>query len=543
MPELEGVIGDLFHPSIEIRKKALANVKKFWQIEMRPYLWLAIEEEKNSRFQSKLVEFITKQLKEKSLPKMIRFVENGTLSPISMKVFLKSYLEYENSEVRGAMIKSLKREKSKTNQFVNMLIKSKHLRIEESRYNDLITEILSSSLSENYRYNFSRLIIGRKDFSYQNKFGECFLENFKNDPIIRKALLEGINHINLIWLRNDWSAIEKAKLLNIDKFIIESANNPNSKLREQTILILSKLFIKGKITKNSQLEVIYDFWSKLTQWQKDEDFLYLENYDKKSLSEFFTEEYENQLNEFFMFDIHPYLLLNHILAYLPRKRLLQLAKEDPIVNNRVLCYQGLTNSYFWVIENKEDDILFIGPHSFWVNTINRCIIALKYEHKQEVWITCISLLNFLSGLLQKLSERNFNRIKSLLMENDIVSKLDDLQNYTFSASISIQMKMLFGIPVKIDKTNKLSPDTVKLLFNQLLMNLKNNSFMDSLLNVMDGENKKIRQLLISEISRMIDNDLIVTDEMEQNIKIILQKGLKDEDIRIRSYARLLINKL
>ncbi|MHA2249837.1 MAG: hypothetical protein ACXAD7_05715 [Candidatus Kariarchaeaceae archaeon] len=546
MPELEEVIRDLLHPTLGIRKKAFSEVKQNWQMDMRPYIWLAIENE-NTDFQAEIVEFVINEIKDKSLRKMIRFVEKGQLRKKSMTHVIRGFTMYENLEVREALIKSIKREHSKTYEFVMLLLKSKNLEdLPDTSLDSLFSVLFGSTIPEDLKLKFVKAIVKRKNrhFTSRPYFLGSIIDNFGEDTTVRRGILEETSLDQYLWHRWDWKEEEPAKFGKLDTFLLHSINSPDQKVRERVIQILAGQVIIIPFEKMEHRDVLFDVWDKLTQWKKEADFLSLKSYELDRLSNFFSGELENYLNELLMFEIHPFDLVKHITAYFPRKKLIQLSREDPMEENRLLCFQSLTQRNFWVQQISDGNNIFIGPYGLWAETISRCLIALKFETNEEIWISCINLLNLLTDLTIELENTTRQKLINLFKSSGIFEKLNNLGEISFFKPIVSKMKTVFeGSPLIIGEDESLSTKTAIFLVKQYLESIHEENSLESLLNILKSPKIEIRKVLIDEISNFIKNELTTTEKIQTNIRFILENACNDDNIRIRTYATLLLKKI
>jgi hypothetical protein len=541
VPEIDEVIRDLLHPILENRKRGFSYVKKSWHMDLRPYLWKAIEEEANKQFQAEMVEFIINKLQEKSLRKMIRFVENNKLNPPSRKRLIEGYTNFETPEIREALVKSLKREKSQTKVFIKEMLSSRQLsNMPDSVVIDLIEQLLHPTIDTTNRAVFARQLVKRKRFHEKTYQGETFQEKFGQDPVVMRVILQETDEQSFLWRRWKWEQNERPMKNKMDQYLLDAVTNSDPLVREVVLAILSNQFPAESSFEPGQQEIIFDLWQKLIELNRDEEFLTLDGYTEDQLEEFFGSEQRHYLHELFMFEVHPDTLIKVILGYLPRKKLLQLAVEDPNEENRKLCYEGLTNSNFWFTKRTTGGYQPIGPYEVWTNTIIQCVTAFRFESNEQLWKACSALLQLLLQNIEKFNLRD--QVQKLLQNTLTIEELASIKNNPIAIPMINQLQtFITDTPLQFEITEDLSIETKTILVKQYINSLENESSQRSLENMLDIGSKEIRSMIVEELARFIET--LDYQIVRQNIITLLTKAENDLDIRIRSMARLLKSKV
>lgn len=561
MSEIESIIRDLLHPTIEIRKKALSEIEKYWSIEkgkdLRPYLWKAIEEEKNKTFQAEIVDLAIRKLKDKSLRKMIRLIENDFLMKPARNLVISAYTIYETSEIRKTLIQSLKRDKSKTYIFVEELLRSKDLEnMENVKVIELLNELLlDETILDHLRIRFSEIMTKKKSspLSLHQKpyYGDFFIRQYNKNPIIRLGILNAIDEKEFIWSSWDWKSKIRPKLSEKDIVLLDSIHSQDSKIRKKAIELLGHQFPAFHLRENSTyLDVIYDLMNEMRHENFDLKYIGLKDnslvsYSQDELKEFFGSNKNHLFNEMMSFEIHPNILFKFILSNLPRHFLLILSRDDPILENRKKCYEVLTRYEFWLSNISSDDIRFNGPYSSWINTIDRAIIAITFEDDYNTKIVLSKLIHKLIDYFIMLNSKEQELLYEKILSSNLQNNITKLSENNLSLPLFARLDSLLNGEMNIiylpDDLKEIPEETSYILINKLTQNLENDTNVDSLKKIVYIGNDNLKFYLLDKLTSIIKTNQknIILD----NITILLQLLSEDNNIRIRSLSKLQLLKI
>ena len=158
------IIKKLLSNDLETRKSGLKllqeETQNEWIPEYREYLWKTISQEKSKEFQLKLIKFAYNKMKETSLRKMIRLIENNEIHLSSQKFLSTLYIQNETDEIREALLKSLSRDENHIPKFVvKILNNSDCYSLKNYKENHLIIDLLSSEIPLSSRIEFLTVIM------------------------------------------------------------------------------------------------------------------------------------------------------------------------------------------------------------------------------------------------------------------------------------------------------------------------------------------------------------------------------------------------
>jgi hypothetical protein len=355
-----------------------------------------------------------------------------------------------------------------------------------------------------------------------------------------RVILQETDEQSFLWRRWKWEQNERPMKNKMDQYLLDAVTNSDPLVREVVLAILSSQFPTEASFEQAQQEIIFDLWQKLIELNKDEEFLKLDGYAEDQLEEFFGSEQRHYLHELFMFEVHPDTLVKVILGYLPRKKLLQLAVEDPNEENRKLCYKGLTNTNFWFTKRTTGGDQPIGPYEVWGNTITQCVTAFRFESNEQLWKACSALLQLLLQNIEKFNLRG--QVQKLLQNTLTTEELASIKNNPIAIPMINQLQtFITDKPMQFEITEDLNLETKIILVKQHINSLEIESSQSSLENMLDIGSKEIRGMIVEELARFIET--IDYQIVRQNIITLLTIAENDLDIRIRSMARLLKSKV
>lgn len=548
--DVESITGNLLQPTLELRKAAFNKLAKSWDIQYRPYLWLAIENESIESHQHSMVDFAISTLKSKSLRKMIRFAEKKQLHKRSLQRFASGFVKYSNmvnpneNQVKDtkenliALKKSLNREKSSIHLFIYELLSNESLYINDdnSFVDELLTIIFDESIREDYRLIFTGRITARKySFGKNDSIFEFLLTNYEDKYLIRRGIMDQLQLKDFSWDNFQGKGVEN--LSKYDNLLIESLKIRDEKLRYTAISILGKLTIDEPVIDEGSIETIYNLWWNMVNEDLDIKYIGMKRYSESDLKSFFIDEHENYLKEMMMFDVHPLKLLDYLLGYLPRKHLISMTREDPNQKNRALCYEKLVEDKFWI--NKEQK-RFLGNSNQFMKILDQIIVSAKFEDDTDILMQMSRLLNYFIDLSQLVKPEFYEKIKDDLIGSELIDNLDvNTYNPVMRPSL-IRLHSLtednYNNILLDENIDMLSPKTVKPLIQHILNDININLEQISILfktqyNIIKLE--LLSSLMETEIFSVLNNENY--DKMNELIDVLI----KDENVMIRSKSRLL----
>ncbi len=552
--DVESITGNLLQPTLELRKEAFNKLAKSWNIQYRPYLWLAIENETIESHQHSMVDFAISTLKSKSLRKMIRFAEKKQLRNKALKRFSSGFIQYSNSadptedqikdtqEILVALKKSLYREKSGIHLFIEILLSDESLFVNENNsfVDELLNIVFDESIQEDYRLNFTARITTRKySFGRNDSIFEILLSKYIDNYLIRRGVLDQLQLKDFTWDNFHGKGVEN--LSKFDSLLIESLKIRDEKLRYKAISILGQLTIEEPVLEEGNVDTLYNLWWNLTNDGLDINYIAMKKYSENDLKSVFIDEHENYLKEMLMFEIHPIKLLDYLIGYLPRKYLISMTREDPEPKNRALCYEKLVEDKFWL---NKDHNRFLGNSKQFVKIIDQIIVSAKFEDDPDILIQMSRLLNYFIDISQLQKPEFYNKIKESINESKILDNLDVNIYRPVMRSSLIRLHSLieddYNNIILNEDIEMLSTKTVTPLIHHIVNDINLN--LEEILILFKTQYNIIKLELLSnlmetEIFSRLNNENY--DKMNDIIDILV----KDENVMIRSRSRLLKQRL
>lgn len=421
------IIKKLLSNDLETRKSGLKllqeETQNEWIPEYREYLWKTISQEKSKEFQLKLIKFAYNKMKETSLRKMIRLIENNEIHLSSQKFLSTLYIQNETDEIREALLKSLSRDENHIPKFVvKILNNSDCYSLKNYKENHLIIDLLSSEIPLSSRIEFLTVIMNwyfKKDKALLLKID--ILKIIKEDQELHlKFLNEYLDtttpttlqftkphyqpHFSFISQKDhktpnksdsDTSWINPTPEL---VFLYDSLSSTSPAIRMQTIELISKIPIPFNLDPNNYDFNIFSIWDVISINNLDNEIFNIEEINSETISLLFKNtEYEEVPPAALFTDINPHHLFFNILAYLPRYHLIdQFLKES---NFQIISKLAsiLSNRKLWLYKNSSNlDYLIIGPKNIWKTIIIRCFeLYLISELKNDITDLLFTLLDFI----------------------------------------------------------------------------------------------------------------------------------------------------
>ena len=551
VPQAEEIIRDLLHPTKEKRIAAIEELREEWNIEYRPYLWRAIELEKEKSVQRMLVDLAINKLEDKSLRKMIRFIENGELTQASLKLVLSAYPEFETAEVREALIKAIQRQKKNIQSFVIQLLQHPNLTaLGGSKLSFLLEELFGPETPVEmkfefasaylHRYNLKRLPVG---YELQS-----FIRDYKDDPVVRKAIIRYIiekprqnvkKPVSYIWQEFDYSKSSLNKLGEYENYLFDSFLYRDNELRNEAIKALGKSTLP-KIPEiyPTLAEPLFEIWELLISFNLERKFVALDGFDESSLEDFFSGDAETIYQLIRVSEIPIQTIVNFILGYLPRSILLTMTRDDPDQENRKLCYTELKREAFW----KMDDG-YLGPLLIWKRIFDRIITASQFESSRDVKETAYELFEFLIVLVMEMDDEHQKSIVDLLEKQNLVEKLTAEQDVTIIASIKLMLNLLLKQEDIEFEGERIHHDAAINITKRILYNLNNPQYFSIISGFLSVQGPTTRKQIIEEIDIFIHDNINQLSNFAIQIQTILDTATRDDEVSIRTRAKLMQKKL
>ncbi|OLS27374.1 MAG: hypothetical protein HeimC2_12110 [Candidatus Heimdallarchaeota archaeon LC_2] len=554
MADVEEIIRDLLHPNKDKREKALAEIAKNWHNDFRPYLWKAIENEQDKLLQKSFIIFTINQLGDKSLRKMLRFVENGVLFPSSIREIVKAYAESETDEIREALFKALMRNSPSINEFVAKLFRGRELELmPSSKVLSLLSQIFDSECTYEQKYMFAKAITEHPNtLEPRSYLDQSFRNIFKDNFIIRQAVLDVKGDLErststnsdkwFIWNRIDWEKEEFPILNSLDDYLLNSLKFRDKKLRKSVIKILSNFVIPNySFIEENQWDAYFDIWNGMIENSIDIDYINLEDYSEENLEMFFGEKLNALYEDMRISEIHPHRLRKLAICLLPLKIMLNMARDDPDNSNRLLCYQGLKSSNFY-FENRENGVKLVGSPNHINKILNRTIIAMQHEQSEETKESAYELFEFLISRFLEISENEILSLKNLMTESDYLSKMKNEEDGYWPPA-RILLRLFINNTVNMDEIGRLNFHSAGTIIRKFISTLEQKESCDFIIELLKTQETNIRKQIIDELHEIFANREVLSSEKREHLEKILDIALTDSSIKIRSYARLLLNKL
>ena len=536
------IIKKLLSNDLETRKSGLKllqeETQKEWIPEYREYLWKTISQEKSKEFQLKLIKFAYNKMKETSLRKMIRLIENNEIHLSSQKFLSTLYIQNETDDIRGALLKSLSRDENHIPKFVvKILNNSDCYSLKNYKENHLIIDLLSSEIPLSSRIEFLTAIMNwyfKKDKALLLKID--ILKIIKEDQELHlKFLNEYLNtatpttlqftkphhqpHFSFISQKDhktpnksdsDTSWINPTPEL---VFLYDSLSSTSPAVRIQTIELISKIPIPFDLEPNNHDFNIFSIWNVISINNLDTEIFNIEEINSETTSLLFKNtEFEETPPAALFTDINPHQLFFNILAYLPRYHLIdQFVKES---NFQIISKLTsiLSNRKFWLHKKPSNlDYLIIGPKNIWEIIFNRCIELYSIsELKNDITKLIFTLLDFID------QPPNLSNFWPTLSQNldKIFTPLDKVQldnpTYTIKSIINTIQKSMNKIKkhVTINEIDIIN-ENITSLVNQIDDIFKTNQLILTVENEINKFESKISQTkTINRWFEFIENHLV-----------------------------------
>ncbi len=554
MADFEEIISDLLHSTKEKREKVLKSLTDSWHADFRPYLWKAIENEKDNILQKRMISVAINKLEDKSLRKMLRFIENGVLSSSAIREIVKAYAEYETEEVRESLFKALMRNSPLINDFLVKLFRGRELELmPSSKVLSLLSHLFDSECTDDQKYMFASAITEHpKTAEIRTYLDQGFRVRFKDNTTVRRAVLDvkrnqattASNKFRkwFVWNRIDWDRDDFPILNSLDDYLINSLNFRDHKLRNSVIKILSNSAISNySFIDEDQWNAYFDVWSGMVENSIDLEYINLDEYKEENLELFFGEKYSVIYEDMRISEVHPHKLRKLAISLLPRKILLNMARDDPDSSNRLLCYKSLKNSNFY-FEKRENGSKLIGSYSQVNKILHRSITAMEHEQSKETQTSAYELFEFLISGFIELPEEEISPLKNIIEESDYLTQMQDKER-GYWASARILLRLFLHNKVTIKEIGKLSSHSSETIIRKFISDLHEPESCDFVIELLKTQDTSIRKQIIDEIEEIFANREELSIEKSNNLKKVLEIGVSDSSIKIRSYARLLLNKL
>lgn len=552
MADVEELIRDLLHPTKETREKAISKLIKNWNLELRPYLWKAIVNEREKPLQKRMVSIAITKLEDKSLRKMIRFIENDELYSSSINEIIRAYAEHETDEVRESLMKAILRNSHQINDFVIKLLKGRELEfMRPSRVLSLLEEIYSSDCQDEQKYQFSRAIALHPYYIEAKPYlEEGFRHKFKDIVLVRRGVLDVKFEQErdekkknwFIWNRTDWSKEDLPIFNTLDTYLIDSLNYRDTKLRNTVLSILGSSILSGfNFINSNQWQAIFDIWYGIYQNKLESDFIKAESYTEESLEEFFGEKLSPLYQDLRQFEIHPHQIRKLTLMLFPRSLLYIMARDDPDSKNRGVCFKSL-KQYSFFFTKIEDSVRLVGSIDFVIQVLKRCLVAMQHEVDEETKQVAYELYEFIIHHTFSLYEEDLENLKTKLESLNLLSETDS-QEEGYTASARILLKLYLDLPFDEENVTNMPINSTSTIVRKFVSTIEKQDSVNFLRKLLETQKTEIRMVIINEIEELFANRITISEEMKTNLEIILQLGKSDSSIKIRSYARLLLNKL
>ena len=548
------IIKKLLSNDLETRKSGLKllqeETQKEWIPEYREYLWKTIAQERSKEFQLKLIKFAYNKMKETSLRKMIRLIENNEIHLSSQKFLSTLYIQNETDDIREALLKSLSRDENHIPKFVvKILNNSDCYSLKNYKENHLIIDLLSSEIPLSSRIEFLTVIMNwyfKKDKALLLKID--ILKIIKEDQELHlKFLNEYLDtatptnlqftqphhqpHFSFISQKDhktpnksdsDTSWINPTPEL---VFLYDSLSSTSPAVRIQTIELISKIPISFDLESNNHDFNIFSIWNVISTNNLDTEIFNIEEINSETTSLLFKNtEFEETPPAALFTDINPHQLFFIILAYLPRYHLIdQFVKES---NFQIISKLTsiLSNRKFWLHKKPSNlDYLIIGPKNIWKTIFNRCIELYSIsELKNDITKLIFALLDFID------QPPNLSNFWPTLSQNldKIFTPLDKVQSdnpiYAIKSIINTIEKSMNNIKkhVTINEIDIIN-ENITSLVNQIDDIFKTNQLILTVENEINKFESKISQTkTINRWFEFIENHL---DTYFSNTKDIIKQ--------------------
>jgi len=596
MSEPEDATADLLkkllHTGLKTRKEGFYQLQMMeWKSEYRQYLWKAIEQERDRSHQLKLVGFALDILKDKSLRKMIRFVEQDQLQKKAYNHLVKRYPLYETDLVRQALLKSLHREGSHTYKFVCDLLRLYfipmigHHRYEELTENlqTLIMDVLAEDIDNRQRQEYVVIIMNRyfKETAFRNELSPYIWDFLKSDDFLYQIVLNGFfnpdpsldlkiavlpkTHQALLWHNWKWQIPGQDIRFNDyihdlgqeEWFVIDACRSENPKIRAEAIEVIGTATISTQpkigLSATYLREKLYPVWDLVSSYQLQYIFLNLEEISEDSLLTHFPAEInlddQNVLIEKIgsksitilqllqTYNVNPHDLISHIVAYLPRHLLAENAEYDNSTPLRVAAFQNLLDPRFTIHPDGAVDPL-IGPPRYWIDRFTCGITNMLTKNDSKIYE---SVTSEIFTLINRLQLNNHSILHDPIIEEieQMESKIDELKDLEHALPAYYKLKSLISdINPKISSGLQLTAKQQKLLLQDMIGDYKQPSAQDSIRNIiLDGKSSVLEYALEKVTTTLESEDLRENINLQLHLLEILNNLIDSKDIRVRTKSK------
>ncbi len=498
---------------------------------------------------------------------------------------LLKLISLENLKIDNALIKdplndlleiifSIEIEKSIKTEFTKILLNNKknlskiELFIDKFGKNQSIQlGILFSIFTITYEFDTNKRMSKETYKEIQDiklELNKIICTNYNNivdiDNIIRKFCE---NHLFKFGISNlilpekySWDNGKSIDLTLLDTYLINSLASRNPEIRKLAIFIMGN-FINTKNEKKlnnkyiSINEIQIDFWNVLRKLNLELKFIYLTDYSFENINNLLgcdqIEASKNNnyqtgcgiLKEMIEFDININDIAYQIKQFLPLKMLVDLSKNDPLPENRSLCYIliGLIPNKIFLNQSVESLVDFT----------DQIITSLRFEKDNYV------ILNA-SYVLTKIMF-NFDNLMVSNKKNEYINKLKD-KSKLFDNLIELDNKNIN--PLTIYKLHQLITGTPDInIFIDNLVGLQYRiiiNIIDYIMSDLLKYRKLLDEILIANDSRyskliaeyiFINIDKIISYDNEEIIiiKSIVETLINHYDVEIRSRSHFILKKI
>lgn len=552
----EQVIRDFLQSTEFLKRKAFEWIKNNWKIEFRDYIWIAIEKEKQTQIQSDITGFIVHRLKDASLRKMIRYAESGILLKPSLLNLVEGYANYETPEVREALFKSFKRANTKIFTFIIHFFSSqKSEQMDHMKRNNFLLEILDQEIDENIKTKIMRTYFSVLTKKYDENYSRVqFWFSQVTNPIILYSLLLEISPSSMSWRRDIWASSERINLTELDSIVQAATFSSVPKIRNAAILLFSDQIPRPypKLTKFEN-QKFYDFIERLIISKNDQSFIELDDYSEENLKQYFLDlaqylpegsDYQISYEEMRTFEIHPLDLRRHIMMGIPRKLLLDLAKNDPNVDNRSDAIIGLNNQDMWLVD-QNNQLNLIGPLSFLTDAFVLCIRNSSSEIYKPIIQSSQQFLNELLRFYRFVNEEEKENLKKQLSARREVIAILDKDANKFTLEIYLFLTDILNVDLKLEIIELRNTELASFIIHDKLIGyLVDSQDGEFLVQVIESRRTKLKKILLNHIKDFMEsNKDLSKNDLQTKLKAQLVPLMRDSEIRIRTLSHRINAKL
>lgn len=167
---------------------------------------------------------------------------------------------------------------------------------------------------------------------------------------------------------------------------------------------------------------------------------------------------------------------------------------------------------------------------------------MEHEQTNESKLEAYELYEFLLNNILQIQNDDLQNLKNKFEELNFLSSIQ-IQDKGYTPSARILMKLLLNQPINGDDVASMTLISTLTIIRKFVSTVEAQESHDFLIKLLETQKVDIRMQIITEIEEIFANRITLDGDKKSNIRSLLMAAKSDSFIKIRSYARLLLNKL